>query len=485
MKIKLRMLPRKTFLMSFILGAMVALALLISASLSEGGTQRGSKDLGDKGEILIPALDVKDAEITNVLRIVARQSGLNIVAGEEIKGKITIYLEDVTVEEALRSILYVNGYGYICEGNVVKVVPAAKVGEDVVRTVMTKYHFEYLNANDMVQVVQQMIGDAGKVAANVESNCILIEAIPERMDAILLMLDDMDKKWPQVMIEAKLVECSLTAAKEIGINWTYNSGENTDEFLENVAIDAAASRAIGAFQWGIIRDTRNFNGVLNLYMENGDVKVLADPSILALDNREATIRIVDAIPYVETTSTNTGVSQNVAWRETGIELKVTPHITKEGFVQMRVAPNQKIAGPRINIQETSAFTVNERSAVTDLIVKDGIMVIIGGLKKQDETSTVSKIPFFGNIPLLGYFFRRINAEMRETELMLFITPHIIKDEILTEKDKKELQKIYNLHDGKYGLSREEKERIEKFYQIDSRVPKFVEEKQKKQSKKRD
>jgi len=422
------------------------------------------KDLGPAGDIVIPNLNFSETELSNVIRSLANVSGLNILAGKDVEGTVSCYFQNVTVRDALESILATNGYGYIVTGNVVQVRPADELGEDQVETVTQVFILQYLDAEEVEQSLSSAFGGGGgasggggggrqsKISANPGSNAIIVSDIPSRVSEIVRVLSRIDRRLKQVMIEARLVETSYDFSRQIGIDWAvYKTADPYDAVDVNLGNTVApeGQNGLQPLQWmfGTTRGDYSIDAFLQLEEDNNDIRVLAAPRIMCLHNRTATVRIVDDLPYVESNVSQGVITQSVMYKETGITLEVTPRINEEGMVIMRVTPSQKIAGPRISLQDSEAFPVNERSAETELILGDGTTAVIGGLKSQDVQKVVRQVPFLGDIPLLGYLFKRHEDFLKETDLLLFITPHIVKDEIeLTDEEMHSFEMFKNVNE---------------------------------------
>lgn len=425
---------------------------------SEEGRRRS---VGPAGQKVIPHMNLNDVEMTTVLRAIAEFAGINLIVSSDGRGSglegrtVTVFWEDVTVQAALDKLLESQGYGYIYQDGIVTVLPLDRLGEEGVRTDTKVIHLQYQDAVEMAEAVSELVksggggGDGGggsnsSVTAHEHANALIVKGTSKEIEEIEQVIESIDRRLPQILIDAKLIEMSVNYTQQIGVDFRYfNSNDPQNAFDVNLANGVLGDpRQAAQLTFGIIKNTHFFTGFIQAQASSNDINVLANPQILALDNAEARIEIVDRLPYIETNVSQGVVTESVQYEEAGIFLNVRPHVTEEGLVRMHVHPMQRIAGPNIVLQNSTAFPINVREAETDLIVPDGQTVVIGGLRSQDDSVTYQKVPFLGDVPILGMFFRNKFHERGGTDLLVFITPTIIKDTMpLTEKQDKDLQKF--------------------------------------------
>lgn len=489
----------------------------------------GTKDLGPRGERVIPSLDFSDASLTDVLRAIAKFSGLNIVASHNVQGSVSVFLKDVTVRSALNAILGTNGYSYIHRDNVVYILPASALGEDTVKLITRVYFLQYLDAeevansltskgggsgssgqqqgasagdaaNAMASFMTDLMGGGesagqssrgggsrgggggsgaggssnGNISFNKSANAIIITDTPEEVERVVAILDELDRPFKQVQIEARLIELRLTDDFELGIDWFYfnqDSPENRgDVNLAPLDRSTGLAEAAGMFQFGWLGSAGEaLNGFIQAMEQQDKMRILANPIVAALHNTTAQIRITNDIPYVEANVSQGVITESVSFKETGITLEVTPRINDQRDITMRIKPIQRIAGPRIILQNSNAFPVDERSAETELRVPDASTIVIGGLRSSETEKTLEKVPVLGDIPLLGNAFKRRLDKVVQTDLLLFVTPTIVKDYQLTPREEdrydefERLQRTLerNAQDIRIEEQRREEKEIEK------------------------
>ena len=404
------------------------------ATDSTRSAERLRRDLGEKGQIVIESLDLQESDIDGVVRLLARVAGINIITGD-ITGSISLYLEQVTVQDALEAILASQGYGFIYDGNIVRVVEAAKLGEDRVETITETFVLNYLNAEAVAKTLKTVFQgqggtSIGQIEANAEANAIIAVDIPRQMEDIRRMIRTLDRRFEQVEIEGRFVEVTYNQDQDWGIDWQYfqDPANALDVNLAPGVLNAG--NAAGQFRFAVISGGNNLNGFLQMIETDNDIKVLASPRTLAIENEEASIELIEEIPFVEANVSQGVITESVQFQEAGIRLLVTPTIAEEEegtYVTLKLDLEQRIQGPMVVLRNSTAFPIDSRRAMTTCVAPDEATIIIGGLQRDSLTYTYNKVPFLGSIPVLGLPFRRRTKNEVQTELMLFVTPRVIYD----------------------------------------------------------
>lgn len=389
------------------------------------------KDLGDAGQLMIPSLNINEAELDDVLVALAQFSGLNIISGVKTKGKVSIYWQNVTVQEALEALLEANELGYIYKNGIVRVLPASKLGEDDVIHVTRVIKLNYLNAAEIARSLTDVTSDKGAIQVNAESNSLVVTDKPERVAQIVDIVREMDVRFLQVVIEAQLWEVSFKDSSSVGIDWSILDADpaNRADFNLGNAGSSVLNQVLpgGSLQFGFVRDNKTFAGFLNALRKNSDINVLAHPYIVARNNKEASIQLEDQLPFVESSISNGVITESVNYQNVGIRLSVTPHITNDDHIIMDLRLSQRIPGPSVQLQNSTAFAVDQRIEETTLIIPDGRIVVIGGLFDTETSYSIDKVPMLGDLPIFGHLFRRRSMSKNRTDLMMSITPHIVRD----------------------------------------------------------
>lgn len=417
-------------------------------------------------------LDFDNTDIRDVLKFMARKANINIISGPDVVGSLSLRLEEVPFHEAFRTALSMLGLTTVQVGdNILRVVsPAALAKAQSGQALTTKViRLNYVKAGDLVTALNQIRaaeGRGGTAIADTKSNSIITTESIDGLIATERLVSQLDVRPRQVLIECKLVEVSLNNSFNYGIQWDYLSAEqakiggkqgwttigtlthpratasptlppldNNSAAVQGIGASARgtgvllpADRVFGALTFGRITNNYFLSATLTAAAAQGKVKVLSDPKIATLNNQAATINVTTSIPYVTSNVTSTGVtSAQVSYVSTGITLTVTPTITADGRISLDVAP--KVSQPSAIAAGNSAGapTVDSRDAKTNVLVRDGETVVIGGLISDSASNQISKIPLLGDIPILGWLFKKKTVVRTRAELLIFVTPRIMAD----------------------------------------------------------
>ena len=387
---------------------------------------------GEKKRI---SLYFKDADLRDVLQMVADECGVNIALGKDIQGTVTVNLNDVTVSEALKSILSINHYNYAIENDIIVITPGSMSPNT------TKiFTLEHVDATTMQEIMQTKLSPTGQILPFIRgrgigaektkkrSNVLIITATPGKIEELSALIKKLDVPLPQVSIKVRILEANLDALKKIGVDW-------------NVQLRNQLSAKDDSFKAGILSHD-DFKAIGKLIdTKKPHIKTLADPLITTLDNQEAEIVIGEVIP-VPTYIFN---DQRGAWKITGdedknvgITLRITPHITPGQNILMTIKPEVSeitgwVVGPSGKNEKP---IISIRKANTQVRVKNNDSLVISGLTKDMNIQQESKVPLLGDIPILGYFFRYKRMRKQKTDLLIFISPVI-----LTEKEGRKLTRL--------------------------------------------
>jgi len=404
-------------------------------------------------------MNYHDAEIPNVLRLLSEQNHVNIVAGNEVQGKVTVRLQNVSLSEALNTILKANGYDYLVQGNVILVKKMDKnlPGEMVTRV----FHLKYVDANNLKQTLdplkskegsievfetyfqkgkkkQQKPGQPQQAAATVSqshSSVLIVTDKPEKVTQISQIIAQLDVPVPQIMIESKLVEMAPVNEDKLGIDWDKSINAS---LLWQQVLPGGKAQSYSAMvndprsgQWNLGHlSASEFNVVLDFLREHTDSKLISNPRITAMDNQEATISVGTTFPIPQINRGLAGQGDIVTfnYKDVNIELRVTPHVSENKKIIMSVNPVIEEVTGEVVVDVNRAPITSKRAVHTTVSVKDGETIVIGGMIKDNTTVTTNKVFLLGDIPLIGPFFRHQKKEKKQTDLMIFITPHIVEAE---------------------------------------------------------
>ncbi len=383
------------------------------------------------------SLDFKDADILDVLRLIAHKVGLNVFPGKEVKGMVTVKLDNVPWQKALDLILKNLGYAYIIEDNIIRVdSPTVLLGDTTTRI----FKLNYAKADDIMSIVSNMLTTlsnqqakkiggiapvAGTVIQDARTNAIIVTDIPYNVNQIEEIIKKLDTITPQVMIEAKIIEVTLDTRNAFGFLWSVGSGKNQNpQFtLGSYQREGWPLGDRGEFAWTKLTPGHKLDLQIEALVTEGKANILSTPKILALDNEMAEIVVGEDLPYQQTTKVQTGeVMSNVAFRSVGVKLAVRPHINSDDFIMLEVKP--EVSSLKEWVDGMPVVTTKE--ATSKLVVKDGETIVIGGIIADSGTEKLNKVPLLGDLPFVGPLFRKKMTENRKTELLIFITPYIKK-----------------------------------------------------------
>ncbi len=398
------------------------------------------------------SLDFKDADINNILRLIAEVSDLNIIAAEDVKGKVTIRLVDVPWDQALDIILQSNDLGKVKIGNVIRVAPIDKLKkeeEDALAARRAKEKLEdlstelipvnYATAKDLQDQVKGILSERGTVAVDERTNVLVVKDIKSAIHEAKDLVVSLDTKTPQVLIEARIVEANADFTRELGVIWggsatkvhgdrdnpkgtsTLSGGLLGSDTLINLPLDAAR----GAISFGWLSDVaglRSLDIELQALEDSGGGKVISSPRIATLDNTEAYVERGDRIPYLKVTEEGTVTTEFI---EANLKLTVTPHVTNDGNIKLKIkASNDE---PDFDRTVQGVPTIKKKEAVTEVLVKDNDIVVIAGAYDIDEGKSQRGIPFFSRIPIFGWLFKYEKKSFVKEDLIIFISPKVLKD----------------------------------------------------------
>ncbi len=421
------------------------------AVVSPSHALQGTEDLEPKQKSYVGrkiSLDLKDADIQNVLRLIAEVSQLNIIAGENVGGKVTMRLVDVPWDQALDVILSSAGLGQKRMGNVVRIAPletlrdeeakeleAIRSKEKLEELVMKVLPVNYAHAEEVQEQVKPLLSERGSLKVDSRTNTLVVKDIQAVVDDIRDLLSRLDQPTPQVMIEARIVQVTSNLAEELGVQWggDYTKGDvnvtggnsggtgspTTPDFVVNLPTTGTPAGSLGVLL-GQTGNTALLDLRLSALESTGKAKIISTPRVATLDNREATIQQGVTIPFETTSSLGT----TTIFIDATLTLKVTPHITSDRSVIMKITVERNAPDTSIDTQGAGP-AISKRSATTEVLVKDRETTVIGGIFEITDTTSVTKVPFLGDIPGIGWLFRRRSVDQDKSELLVFITPKVM------------------------------------------------------------
>lgn len=431
-------------------------------------------------------IHVKDTDLGVVLEMLSIQSQKNIVASKGISAKVTANLYGVTFYEALDAILHVNGYGYIERGNFVYVytLEELKAIEQAARQRVAKVlKLNYLNAVDAAGFAKPLLSpDGGAIQSNGKTGnfqvsdsapvgaddfahdaTLVVFDYPENIEEIEKLLKQLDTRPQQILVESTILETRINEDNAFGIDFALVGNLNFTQFqdlgddrggplkgVDRMLTGRAAQRregpssaltqsvgnvanGRGGIKAGIILG--DFAGFLRALDEVTDTTVLSSPKVLALNRQPARVLVGQRVGYVTSTESQTSTTQTVQFLDTGTQLDFRAFVSNDGMIRMELKPKVSSAAIReVTTSGGGAVTIPDEDTSqlsTNVLVRDGQTVVLGGLFKDSTKSSRRQVPVLGDIPLLGNAFRSQDDEVRRSEIIFLIRPQIMNDTVLT------------------------------------------------------
>jgi type IV pilus assembly protein PilQ len=469
---------------------------------------------------IVEQFNAQDLDINSALHFLSLQSHRNIIASKDVKGTVTANLYNVTFQEALDALLRPNGFDYIEKGNFIYVYTTKELEEIRKRerhTANRIYRLHYVNATDALALIKPMLSSSGTTALtpaevtglptgvtdtggmnNADDDTLVINDFPENLNDIEHALKDIDVRPKQVLIESTILNAQLTDQNALGVDLVSLSGANFSNLLSGGFTNNASGASSGTTTGTTGTPLNGPNSIANTYtqatqghvstdfasqvpsgglsvgfLSNNiaffvralesvtDTTVIANPKILALNKQKGEVHIGGELGYITTTTSTTTSQQTVQFIDTGTKLIFRPYIGDDGYVRMEIHPEEStgsIDAKGVPQTETTEVTSN-------VMVKDGRTLVIGGLFSEATTASRGQVPIIGNIPILGVPFRQTNDNTVRTETIILITPHIINDDTaIYEESQKESEDVTRMMLGaRSGLQPWGRDRIAQFW----------------------
>ena len=416
------------------------------------------------------SLDLQDTDIDNALRIIAEVSNLNIIASDDVTGKVTLRLIDVPWDQALDVILKTNGLDQVEEGNVIRIAPveklrqereALKEAEDAARALealTVKYiRVSYARVTDIKEQVESVISERGNVAVDERTNQLIIKDISQGHQEAAELIKKLDLRTPQVLLETQIVEGQRTILRDLGFQWNYSYIQSPETgnatglvFPNSIAIGGTEQGAAGN-DWAVNFPGINTGSSIGIHLDSSDgsrsltarlsafeqerkVSIISRPQVATVNNKQAEIKSVETVrvrlPDSGTAvSTGSGAQASAGGStafeqiEVGIDLLVTPQASPDYFVLLDVDAKSSTFGGR---EVDGIPSTVDRSATSTILVKSGQTFALGGVYRLEDQDSVEGVPWLKDLPFLGHMFRRDLTAKSDEELIFFITPHIVE-----------------------------------------------------------
>ena len=405
------------------------------------------------------SLDFQQADISNVLRLIAEVSGFNMVVGEGVKSKVTMKLVSVPWDQALDMILKMNGLGKIRQSNILWIDTLANIAKQQNEEASAKdakvkaeelvdrvFYIRNLQAMELMTSLRQYLSPRGLMQMSQGTNALIVRDTESKIGVIKQLVDGLDLEVPQVQIEARIVQADTTYSRSLGVQWgiqnvnqlgsnavanfrTGNTGPfggQTSNFLVNLPATVGGLTSTPGVGFTI---GRTDGALLDVRLSAGELlglsKVIASPKITTLDKREAKISQGESIPFQTTSLQGT----QTTFVDANLELNVTPQITSRDpkevgkLIMMKVRATRNAVGARSN---PAGPSIDRREATTQVNIRDGETMVIGGVFIDTQNNSVVGIPYLSRVPVLGWLFKQKTEAVAKQELLIFLTPSIVK-----------------------------------------------------------
>ena len=526
------------------------IVILLAAVGLVWGSAPGLAKVASEETATLISLDVEQMDLQDVLRLIAEKAKVNIIAGREVAGTVTLRLKNVDLWQALEAVLEVSGFGYREEDGIIRVGKLEELVEEKPPLVTKIVLLKYAKAEEIKRICQRLLSPSGTIEIDLRINALIISDISENIRKIREVVTELDTEPPpvlekkrfqlnylkadetkdilghimgeegsfftdsltnsvyveapssylrkvkeyfegadvppkRIMIKAEFVEVRLSALEEVGIRWRWKGAyekyplgatfrypyQTRSESGEIAPSPGPSTLAAGM---GIIFGSaeQEFRGIIDLLVSEGKADLLSSPNIVTLEGREAKIDVGDKHPYRVTRYVEGVWVETIEFVTVGATLIVTPHIKEKKKVVLDIHPEVS------ELTGAPPFTgappiVGTRETKTQIAVEDGETIVVGGLLRETEKKTREGVPFLSRLPLLGSLFSRKEITREKTDLLVFITPHILaeklEEENIVEKRKPlnvQMEELYQK-----GLDYKKNEEYEKARQCLEEVAK--------------
>lgn len=437
------------------------------------------------------SLDFQDIEVRRVLQLLADFTGINMVAADSVQGNITLRLKDVPWDQALDIILKTKNLDKRRNGNVIWIAPVAeliKAEDDEAKAlaqsiklapIQTDYiRLNYAKAADVLKLIEDtrdgktavanrtansdslalesLLSSRGSAVADTRTNTLIVNDTAQNIDKVRKMIDLLDVQVKQVMVEARIVRASTSFTKELGVKWgilsqgvnSNNSllvggsdttlwnlrepddeGKYTIERPDNLNVDLGVTSAgASSIAFSLISMSDFMLDLeLSALQADGYGEVISTPKVMTTDKQTARVATGQQVPYQTTTNSAAGATASTSFKDALLSLDVTPSITPDGKIQMKLdISKDSVAGEAPN----GELILNKNNINTNVLVNNGETVILGGVFEQTTTNSQTKVPFFGDLPVVGRLFRKDVKSDDKQELLIFVTPRIVNDTLV-------------------------------------------------------
>jgi type IV pilus assembly protein PilQ len=399
------------------------------------------------------SLDFQQADLIDVLRLIAEVSGMNIITSPEVAGRVTTRMVNVPWDQALDMILKTFALGKVQEGSIIRVAPlerlrkerddelqSKRIVEELEPPVTRTLQLNYARAEELKTNMEKLLTKQGRLDIDKRTNTIIVKDVSATVDEILALIRRLDSQTKQVSIDTRIVETDRTFLRELGVKWGGFVKQDTGvKFPRQVAITGRQGPTpVGgnfavdlptltqppaiAIGFSLISNSSVIDLELQALERNGRGRIISNPKVVTLDNKEAVVESGDEVPF-KTETAQTG--PKVEFKDAKITLRVTPHISPDEFVLLEIDAAKKEVDFSREVEGNP--TITSRQSKTSILVKDGATAVIGGLFKRTTANTREGVPGLSKIPYLGWLFKTEQTREEDSDLLFFITPRIVRD----------------------------------------------------------
>lgn len=402
------------------------------------------------------SIETNSADVRDVIKFIAEESGVNLVIADDVDGKVTVKLRQVPWDQALVIVMKSRGLGYVRQGNVLRITKLATLQSEATaaKNIVDSQNkltplkvkvmpVSYAVVTDLATQIKPFLSAGrGEVVSDSRTSALIITDTAEVLMRVERLIKELDIPPAQVMIEGKIVEASENFTRQVGVNWSLtgapfdisSSGglngtplRGSGSLAFNTLTNSQVSGQNGVFtlRIGTLDFLGNLSAALGLAQSDNMVKIISSPRIVTMNKEKAMISQKGEVITIQSSTLQSGDRSTTASRSPiELKLEVTPQITAEGSVVLDVSVLRQFAGA-VADDVTKARPINTREAKTKVLVPNGQTAVIGGIYQSDETESESGVPGLKNVPVLGWLFKSRSQEKLKTELLLFLTPRIL------------------------------------------------------------
>lgn len=399
------------------------------------------------------SLSVRYADIAEVFEMLSREGKANILLSSEVTGEVSVNLYDVTLDQAVRTVAAAAGYAVEHDEDTYFIVSREEAGKDIAGglTAIRSFKIQYSDPELVAEILENHLSRYGKITSLPARKLLIVEDLPDFLERVQTLLAELDRQPIQILIEARILEISLDATETYGVDWQKLFPSDGGRGV--VGTQGFASLTAPGLFFSLFNS--NIETVLNALDAKGRVQTLSTPKLLALEHEEAEVVIGDEIGYRVTTTINQISTESVEFLETGVIMRVSSYVDRDGRIMMDIHP--EVSSGSVSLDGVPSKRSTE--VTTQLLAEDGQTIFIGGLIRNTAQKRREGVPFIGDMPVLGKLFSTGEDVLLKTETVVLITPHIVYPGGIADTGPAERRRTETLRDRLEDLSAEEDEKL--------------------------